>query len=513
VIQGDGKIVVGGKFSHVITRFATLSRNNILRLFSDGSVDMDFNPNANAMVNTVVLHKDFNGNEGVFVGGYFTKIAGYNAENHDFLFLARLFDDGSIDEQYTSKNSLNGPVSSITIQANGFILVGGFFDTFSSHRRINLIRFNPLNTLDICLVSEAEGQVYVTAEDAAGNILIGGEFKIFDGRPQRNLARVDTCGRLDKDYLAPSQINGDVLSSAHQLIDNKTLIVGRFWKVDGVRLINVARLNEDGTLDETFVGPELTNVNGTSVVKAVVVQPDGKILIGGNFSYKVAGIDYKHIARLSNDGSLDEDFIPPVISEIDEEVSPVNSVILSAGGSILLGGSFKIEGAEPKQGIARLQYNGRLDQSFDPQIYLPFPETPYVASMAIHQGGEIVVVGKFSKIGGANGIPRRNIARLRTNGELDASLNITPNNVVKQVRIQAQGEILITGKFTHIDGIRAYRIARLMSSGGLDKSYISLPYTFDFSADITGLEIQDDGKILVAGQGSIHQTWRLSTFE
>lgn len=65
-----------------------------------------------------------------------------------------------------------------------------------------------------------------------------------------------------------------VLATAVQP-DGKVILAGSFTTVLGQSRNNIARLNADGTLDSGF-NP---NVNGT--IWSVVVQADGKVIVGG----------------------------------------------------------------------------------------------------------------------------------------------------------------------------------------------------------------------------------------
>ena len=72
----------------------------------------------------------------------------------------------------------------------------------------------------------------------------------------------------------------------------------------------IARLETDGRLDQTL---NLSAVGG--YVVATAVQPDGKILIGGNFT-TVLGVARNNIARLNTDGTLDTAFDPNATSAV-----------------------------------------------------------------------------------------------------------------------------------------------------------------------------------------------------
>ena len=140
------------------------------------------------------------------------------------------------------------------------------------------------------------------------------------------------------------------------------------------------------------------NANGT--VRIVVVQPDGKVLIGGDFT-KVspnggATVTRNHIARLNPDGTLDTAFDP-------DANDAVYAIAVQADGKILAGGKFNTIGGQPRNRIARLDATTGLADAFDPDA------ENEVFSIAVQADGKILVGGRFNDIGGQ---PRNRIARL-----------------------------------------------------------------------------------------------------
>ena len=98
------------------------------------------------------------------------------------------------------------------------------------------------------------------------------------------------------------------------------------------------------------------NANGT--VNVVVVQPDGKILIGGAFT-TVLGVARNNIARLNTDGTLDTVFNPNANGS-------VFSIAIQADGKVLAGGNFTDICGQTRNRIARLYAGTGLADSFSP---------------------------------------------------------------------------------------------------------------------------------------------------
>ena len=134
--------------------------------------------------------------------------------------------------------------------------------------------------------------------------------------------------------------------------DGKVLVAGSFSVVNGTNRQGIARLNANGSLDSSF-NPG-TGVNGT--VYSVALQPDGKVLIGGEFT-SVNGTNRSRFARLNVNGSLDSSFNPGT-----GPVKVIRSIALQSDGKVLIGGDFTTV-----NGVARLQVARLYGDSFSPQ--------------------------------------------------------------------------------------------------------------------------------------------------
>ena len=86
--------------------------------------------------------------------------------------------------------------------------------------------------------------------------------------------------------------------------DGKILVGGTFFTYNGVSANRVIRLNSDGSVDNTFV----TGTGFNNYVLSIVIQSDGKILVGGGFT-AYNGVSANRIIRLNSDGSIDNTFV------------------------------------------------------------------------------------------------------------------------------------------------------------------------------------------------------------
>jgi uncharacterized delta-60 repeat protein len=267
------------------------------------------------------------------------------------------------------------------------------------------------------------------------------------------------------------------------LPSGKVLINGPFSGVNGTPTEGVALLNTDGTVDASFQAPGL--LNGRSVY-SLAMQPDGKVLIGGDFDQLYGASPRNRIARLNVDGTLDATFDPGTGAN-DE----VLRLALQSDGKVLIGGRFTEVGGVARNRIARLNANGTLDATFDPGTGTN--GTPW--HLALQPDGKVLIGGSFTEV---NGVARNRIARLNANGTLDAAFNpgTGTNGAPLHLALQPDGKVLIGGEFTEVDGVARNRIARLNANGTLDTTFNP-----GAGADyiVNSVSVQPDGKVLIGG--------------
>ncbi len=239
---------------------------------------------------------------------------------------------------------------------------------------------------------------------ADGKILVGGLFAFINNEPRNLLARLNPDGTLDAGFnplftgtAAGAQARIDAVALQP---DGKIVVGGNFGQVNGVSRAGLVRLNADGALDPTFgIG---TGAN--SNVFAIVVQPDQRILIGGTFT-TFAGQPRRSIARLSPTGALDQvGLIGPGAS--------VRNIVLQPDGSFIAGGSFNTVGSLARNRIARFNAEGSFDTAFDPDVAGAVGlSTPGIFAMVAPGPDQLVMGGAFSTVSGQ---PRSGLARLGT---------------------------------------------------------------------------------------------------
>ena len=274
--------------------------------------------------------------------------------------------------------------------------------------------------------------------------------------------------------------NGDVYDLAYHGTGGM-LVAGSFTMIGGQSRPYLARFTAAG-LDTVFntnlgTGPD-------SQISDVLVQPDGRILIAGFFS-NVSGVVRKGIARINADGTIDDSFVPPVPS-----FGFGYSMALQPNGRIVVGGSFNYSGTS---NIARLLPNGALDVSFSATL------NSTAQSVALQANGKIVVGGNFSNVNGQAGFGA--LARLNVDGTTDVGFPAAGAfpSTVNTIAIQANGRILVGGNFQSYSG-GGNGLVRLETDGSVDASFVS-GTGWTAYADVHDIAIRPDGVIWVGGNG------------
>ena len=471
-VQADGKILIGGTF----TSYNGTDRAGIARLNANGSLDTDFNPGsgANSSVESVAVQADGN----ILIGGGFTF---YNGTGRNRI--ARLKTDGTLDTDFDPGAGTTSIVLSVAVQADGQILIGGNFTSYNNMGRNRITRLNANGSPDTGFNSGAgaDGPVYSFAVQGDGKILIGGSFFTYNNAGRIFIARLNADGTLDTGFNPSTGANDTVYTVAVQG-DSKILIGGDFTSYNNTGRSRIARLNADGTLDTNFD----PGAGASSIVRSVVVQGDGKVLIGGFFTqYNGTGSNY--IARLNADGSPDTGFDPGTGAN-----GTVYSIAVQGDGKVLIGGSFTQYNGTGRNYIARLNANGSLDTGFNPGT----GASGVVWSVVVQGDGKILIGGSFTQY---NGTGRNYIARLNANGSLDTDFNPgtgANNGTVYSIAVQGDGKVLIGGGFSTYNNTGRFRIARLKTDGTLDPDFNLNTGTDD---NILSVAVQADGKILIGG--------------
>jgi uncharacterized delta-60 repeat protein len=298
-----------------------------------------------------------------------------------------------------------------------------------------------------------------------GKILIAGRFGAVGGETRRGIARLEANGTVESTntFDPGAGVSDEIFSMALQS-DGKILIGGDFTRVNGTNRARIARLNTDGSLDTTF-DPGTGAVSSPAAVYALAVQPDDKILVAGRFN-TMNGEARTNIVRLEPNGAVESlaTFDPGVGTTGPSSVGTIFALALQPDGKILIGGQFTNVNGQARSRIARLHADGSVEDitTFNPGT----GADGTVRSLAVDADGKILVGGGFANF---NGVLRRGLARLNPDGSPEADTMFNPgtgaqdgfsSGIVDTAQPQPDGKILISGRFTSFNGIARANIAR-----------------------------------------------------
>jgi uncharacterized delta-60 repeat protein len=464
-LQPDGKILVSGRFS----TFNNFQRSAIVRLNQDGSVDPTFNVTVDTFSGIYALVCGVEPDGKIVICGNFTSVNGVARRQ-----IARLNPSGSLDTSFDyGTTPPTNYVHAVRYLPGGKMLVGGLNNNGNGILRLN-----------------SNGSVDTTF---SLGYPIGGVFDIvllpdgkFIGVNDYRVVRYNADGSLDSTYTHTDVTFQSLIRSAIVQPDGKIILFGDFSLVvignETRGCPGMARLNNDGSFDDTFVTPMTGNGHE---VYAASLEPDGRILIGGSFD-RVQQARIKALARINPDGSFDGTFLGLTLQR-----SIVFSQYLLPDGKIFVGGGFSLLNVSPRQFFGRLNSNGEVDNSFVPTSLLEGVVTVIVKQ----PDGKFLVGGSTSDFG------NKALWRLNSDGSIDSSFNVAFNSgtYVSAAAVAADGKILITGGFQYINGSEQHWFARLNSDGSVDTSF---NVTFSQGTGVKSMLVQPDGKIIIGGEFS-----------
>ena len=279
VIQPDGRILVTG-LGFCRRYLATGAPDNTWGTLASGNSNMYLllQPDGRVLV----------GNQGALY---------YNGTYLPQGFM-RLMADGSQDNSFVTNGTGPGQFAGFTgfaLQPNGKVLVACRFTPNGTAAPIStIVRLEATGTVDAGFtggeVAPASTAFTSLAVQNDGKILLGGLFTSYGGTARANLARLNADGTLDGSF-APPALTGQVLKLLLQ--PNNRILVGGFFTGTGLPK-HLARLLSTGQADASFGPSAVPN----STVRALLVQPDGAIVAAGSFG-DVDGVATGPIARIT----------------------------------------------------------------------------------------------------------------------------------------------------------------------------------------------------------------------
>lgn len=295
--------------------------------------------------------------------------------------------------------------------------------------------------------------------------------------------------------------------------DGKIIIIGDTGSGNSQK-IAMARYNQDGSADTDFVNEGKLTFDVTmpkGFAKDGVIQPDGKIILGGYQWDNTTG-DFV-LVRLDNDGNFDSSFGDNGILILDNGMSEVgSSIYLQHDGKIIIAGD-----SDDQFTMARVNSDGSMDTTFGESGWVRtlFPIWSYVQDVHVHNSGEILLTGMTVD---TNNDWKIALAKYQADGSIDTSFG---NNgmlilgVGNDYDYGIRGILLDDGKilvgshsYFGTNPLRYEVVAtRLNSDGTIDASYgtngnTQIRWTESGENYINDMVLQNDGKLIIAGRNS-----------
>ncbi|TVR54152.1 MAG: hypothetical protein EA425_02450 [Puniceicoccaceae bacterium] len=355
---------------------------------------------------------------------------------------------GSLDPSFHPSHGANDSVTTLLIDpASGKIYLGGWFTQFNNQPHGNIVRLNSDGSVDgsFAVGTGGNGEISALALDGDGNILAGGFFDQFSGANVANLVRLAPSGSRDTTF-TPS-INEQVHGINPQA-DGTVVIGGWFDVVGGQSRRHFARLTGTGAVfTDGFGQGSLAN----NLVNVLVPVGNGDSLVGGLFT-RFNTANRGRIARVNNLGSAAGHLVQ---ADVGANGS-VNAIAPLPDDQILIAGNFTSYAGQQRVRIARINGDGTLDTAFNPGL----GPNATVHAIAVQPNGKIIIGGAFQTY---NGVQRRRLARLHPNGSLDTTFDpgLGASNTIETLALDADGNILIGGRFETFAGEPRIRVARV----------------------------------------------------
>lgn len=476
VVQPNGKLIIGGSF----TSYNSISKNRIVRLEPDGSIDTTFNIGIGA--NNTIYTIGISNIGKIIIGGDFTS---YNGSTKNRI--AMLNSDGTATIYFNPYSGPNSTIRDVAIQSNGKILIAGNFGSFNGNISGGVARIETDGSFDnsFNVGTGTNNSITTICLQSDNSLILGGNFYLYNSIPVHRIVRLNQNGERDNTFITGTglSLHGVIRNTIIQP-DKKIIIGGSFSEFNRKKYYSIARLNPDGSLDTTFQSVE----NNSGIISDFIQQSDGKIIIGGNFT-QYQGVESNYIARLNSNGSIDNTFLLGQYTH-----GYPGALAVQSDGKIIASTGY----GNHTNNLMRLNPDGSLDSTFSAGTGV----TGSISDVEVYPDGKILIAGKFYSY---NGVSCRDIARLHPDGTLDLSFSINQgiNNsgMIKKIVVLSDGKILAGGDFYTMNGQNVQnKIVRLNTNGTIDNTFLTSTASSLFQiSSIYDLVIQPDDKILVGG--------------
>ena len=439
-MQGSTNFIIGGSFE----TYANVARRRMARSLANGTNDITFNTGSGS--NSSVLDLKVLPDDKILIAGAFRLYNGVVRNR-----MARLNSDGTLDLTANAAPLINSDIYAYKVQSDGKILIGGAFTTVGTASRSLLARLNADFTLDTSFnigTGFSSNRVTDIAVQSDGKIIVVGYFTSFNGATCNRVARLNANGSLDTTFNVGTGADSSIATVILQS-DGEIILFGGFTHFNGVSKYGIVRLNTDGSIETTFTTG--TGLNGT--VKCATELANGKILLAGTLN-TYNGSNVGVMMRLNHDGTRDTTFVMGHNTSVT-----VEHFIVQPDGKIIMGGTNFASLYSGLRNVAKLSADGAVDGTFNYNTFLGPNGTIYC--VGLQSTGKLIVAGNFDIFDttGRNRVARlNNTAPLSTTNFTEASNNVivaTKNNTIsidtKNTPLQSVSVYDLNGKLLYLN--------------------------------------------------------------
>jgi uncharacterized delta-60 repeat protein len=374
----------------------------------------------------------------------------------------------------------DGSAVSRTTYADLFAAVGTNYGDGNGATTFNLPNYSPDwqdgRNLDTAFAPNVNGTINCTHVMPDGKILIGGAFSTVNGVARNSIARLNADGTLDETFNA-AVLDQEVFAISNWF--NLIIVGGDFgYVLDGEQKYSLAILQSNGSTN--FLTGSVSSDSGA--IRSLKKVSNNVFVVGGDFT-ALGGNAAQRLARIE---FVQLFFLEITVANFGAINNTVYDVAVQSDGKVLIGGDFTTVAGSTRNRVARFNADRTLDTGFDPNA------NSRVSAVAVQSDGKVLIGGLFGSIAGQQ---RPNLVRLNADGTIDNGFNIQAiSSGVEDVAVQSDQKILIGGTFVLVAGFERVGGARLNTDGSLDP-------LFDpkFDSEVRSINILPNDKILVGG--------------
>lgn len=307
------------------------------------------------------------------------------------------------------------------------------------------------------------------------------------------LAAAQTSPSLDPAFPVMQIYQRTTAQAALQLSSGARVVVGYFDRAAGqpysFTSSALVRYLPSGVPDMVF---NATTAADAYSVRTLAEAANGKLLVGLSGAGTFGGQPAPALVQLNADGTRDAAFVSLAPGTSDF----VSRILVQPDGKIVVGGSLAFLGQSPVAGLARLNADGTVDATFQPQ--LASGRIVNVSGLARQTDGKLLVAAYVQATGTTTGTDQ--LLRLQANGQQDLTFQpvLRANVMLGDVAVQPDGQVLVSGGYGPVLPGGTATLARFSPTGVPDVSFSSSPNLYAPSSEpLPLLAVQPDGRILV----------------